>query len=171
MKSTPVTHPETMWLRPARPDDVGSIATIWHAGWADGHAGHVPAALADHRSPADLARLAEERVETTTVAIVDGTVVGFVTVHGDEVEQVYVAHSARGTGVVTALLDAGEAAIARTYPSAWLAVVAGNTRARRCYERHGWRDDGAFSYRADTAGGPFTVPAHRYVKQLAGGSP
>ena len=29
-------------LRPARSDDATDIATIWHAGWRDGHRGHVP---------------------------------------------------------------------------------------------------------------------------------
>lgn len=161
MNTTPVTQ-----LRPAGPRDVAAIAAIWHAGWPDGHAGHVPAALAVHRTLDDLTRLAGERIGDTTIAVVDGAVKGFVTVHDDEVEQVYVADSARGTGVVTALLDAGEATIARTHRSAWLAVVAGNTRARRTYQRHGWNDAGAFSYAADTADGPFTVTAHRYVKAL-----
>lgn len=178
MNITPVTTLEVA-LRAARPDDVDVIAAIWHAGWADGHAGHVPAGLADHRKPVDLARLAAQRIETTTVAVTgvgpddddDGIVVGFVTVHGDEVEQVYVAPSARGTGAVTPLLGAGEAAIASGHAAAWLAVVAGNTRARRCYERHGWHDAGAFSYAAETADGPFTVPAHRYVKSLTERSP
>lgn len=160
-----------MQRRPARPRDVDSIAAVWHAGWADGHAGNVPAALAHHRTMADLARLVGERIGGTTVAIVDSSLVGFVTVHDDEVEQVYVTASARGTGVVTELLDAGEAAIARSHRSAWLAVVAGNTRARRCYERHGWRDAGPFSYAAETADGRFTVPAHRYVKALSGVRP
>ncbi|WP_116999649.1 GNAT family N-acetyltransferase [Desertimonas flava] len=165
MNTTPV-----MQLRPARPADVDAIATIWRTGWIDGHAGHVPSALADHRSESDLARLAAARVDDTTVAVVEGEVVGFVTVHDDELEQVYVAGPARGTGVVSALLHAGERAVARHHRSAWLAVVAGNVRARRCYERHGWRDAGAFTYAADTGAGSFAVPAHRYVKTVAGAS-
>lgn len=51
---------------------------------------------------------------------------------------------------------------------AWLAVVAGNTRARRFYERSGWRDVGAFDNTAWTAEGTtIPVPAGRYEKYLA----
>jgi hypothetical protein len=49
---------------------------------------------------------------------------------------------------------------------AWLAVVAGNARARAFYARQGWTDGGPFSYLADTEHGPMAVPAHRYVIDL-----
>jgi hypothetical protein len=45
---------------------------------------------------------------------------------------------------------------------AWLAVVPGNARARRFYERSGWADDGGFDYVA----GEITVPCRRYVKRV-----
>lgn len=153
-------------VRPATDGDVPAIAAIWHEGWPDGHAGHVPAELGRHRTLPLLTALVAERVRTTQVAVVDGRVVGFVTIRRDEVEEVYVARDARGRGVVTALLEAGEAAIAAHHDEAWLAVVAGNVRARRSYERHGWRDAGPFTYQADTEAGRFDVPAHRYVKAL-----
>lgn len=47
---------------------------------------------------------------------------------------------------------------------AWLAVVAGNARACRFYERCGWTDEGLFDYAAAISGGTIAVPAHRYVK-------
>jgi RimJ/RimL family protein N-acetyltransferase len=40
------------------------------------------------------------------------------------------------------LLDRGEEIVRATYDRAWLAVVAGNARARRFYERAGWAADG-----------------------------
>jgi hypothetical protein len=46
---------------------------------------------------------------------------------------------------------------------AWLAVVAGNARARRFHERHGWADEGLFEHHAP---GGVLVPAHRYVKRV-----
>ena len=49
---------------------------------------------------------------------------------------------------------------------AWLAVVAGNARARRFYERRGWSDGGPFEYAAAGDHGPIPVPSHRYVKDL-----
>lgn len=50
---------------------------------------------------------------------------------------------------------------------AWLAVVPGNTRARKFYARNGWSDEGPFSHLAPGPHGLVTVPAHRYVKDVA----
>ncbi len=65
------------------------------------------------------------------------------------------------------LLRTGEAVIRDTgYEQAWLAVVAGNARARAFYARQGWRDAGPFTYMAETAAGPMAVPCHRYEVDL-----
>jgi GNAT superfamily N-acetyltransferase len=88
-------------------------------------------------------------------------------VAGDEAEQVYVAADHRGTGVAALLLAEAERIIAANgHRRAWLAVVAGNERARRFYQRSGWTDEGLFEYAAATADGTIPVPAHRYVKEL-----
>ena len=100
------------------------------------------------------------------MATVDNRVIGFVTVHNDEVEQMYVAAEARGGGTATALLQHAEDVIAETFDLAWLAVVAGNARARRFYARNGWYDAGEFDYAAPVQGGTFIVPCHRYEKPL-----
>jgi ribosomal protein S18 acetylase RimI-like enzyme len=157
----------TTVLRPAEPDDAGEIAAIWHQGWRDGHLGHVPDALASVRTEDSFQLRARQRVDDTVVASADGAVAGFIMVTGDEVEQVYVSADHRGTGVAGILLAEAERLVkAAGYPSAWLAVVAGNERARRFYERQGWTDDGLFDYPAATADGPIHVPAHRYIKQF-----
>jgi GNAT superfamily N-acetyltransferase len=117
----------------------------------------VPAALEAVRRPEDFLRRTPPRLLTTTVATVEEQIVGFVTVHDDEVEQVYVATEARGSGVAATLLHHAEQQIPGT---AWLAVVAGNARARRFYERQGWVDAGAFDYPADDV----VVRSHRYEK-------
>jgi GNAT superfamily N-acetyltransferase len=158
-------------LRPASGDDVDAVAAVWHAGWPDGHLGNVPDELVNHRRLlADFVRLATPRIEATTVAF-SGRVVGFVTVHDDEVEQVYVAEAARGSGIAAALLSHAEAVVAERFDVAWLAVVSGNSRARRFYARQGWRDAGPFVYRAEIDGGTFDVPCHRYEKQLTSDQP
>lgn len=158
-------------LRPATGADVEAIASVWHAGWPDGHLGHVPDELVNHRRTlGDFVRLATSRITTTTVAA-NGGVVGFVTVHDDEVEQVYVAKSARGSGIAAVLLSHAEVTIAQRFDMAWLAVVSGNARARRFYARQGWRDAGPFDYYAEIDGGTFAVPCHRYEKQLAANPP
>jgi GNAT superfamily N-acetyltransferase len=88
-------------------------------------------------------------------------------VKGDEVEQIYVDRAARGTGVAAMLLRKAEAEIRSAgHRRAWLAVVAGNQRARSFYARHGWRDAGPFSYMAETEAGPLAVPSRRYEIDL-----
>lgn len=158
-------------LRSATGGDVDAIATVWYAGWPDGHLGNVPDELVQHRRRLDdFVRLVTPRIATTTVAI-SNSVVGFVTIHDDEVEQVYVDQSVRATGVAATLMGHAEATIAERFDMAWLAVVAGNARARRFYARQGWRDAGPFDYYAEIDGGTFSVPCHRYEKQLTSGQP
>lgn len=156
-------------LRPARSRDVNDIASIWHQGWRDGHLGHVPESLAAVRTEDSFRRRAAQRVPDTVVACAGGAVAGFIMVVGDEVEQVYVSAAARGTGVATILLAEAERLVgAGGYRRAWLAVVAGNARARHFYERQGWSDDGLIDYPAATEDGTISIPAHRYIKQLDG---
>lgn len=153
-------------LRAATPSDAEEVAALWEAGWHDGHRGHVPAELHLHRRTGDFRRRAAERLADTVVATVDGQVAGFVMIHDDEIEQIYVGAEARGHGVADALLRYGEALIAAEHDRAWLAVVDGNARARRFYERNGWRDAGPFDYHAATATGSIPVPSRRYQKSL-----
>ena len=154
-----------MNLRPATADDADAVAQIWLDGWRDGHLGHVPASLVAARTPESFGSRAADRVDDTTVAEIAGEVAGFVMLHDDEVEQVYVAASHRGTGVAPALIAEAERLVAAAgHPSAWLAVVAGNARARRFYERSGWVDEGPFDYAAPAS--DVSVPCHRYTKAL-----
>jgi GNAT superfamily N-acetyltransferase len=155
-------------IRPAEPGDAAAVAEIWQAGWRDGHLGHVPDALAEVRTDESFRVRAAARLADTTVAVVDGAVAGFVMIDEDEVEQVYVSARNRGTGIAGALLREAERQVAAAgHAEAWLAVVAGNERARRFYEREGWRDAGPFAYEARVEdGSTVSVPCHRYVKPL-----
>ncbi|MFF5987227.1 GNAT family N-acetyltransferase [Prauserella flavalba] len=157
-------------LRPAEAGDAAAVARIWYLGWQDGHLGNVPDELLAIRTEDSFTARAAQRIEDTTdttVATVDGSVVGFVMVVEDEVEQVYVAREHRGSGVAALLLADAERLVAEAgYEQAWLAVVGGNARARRFYERGGWRDEGRFDYAAASEDGPIPVPSHRYVKDV-----
>jgi GNAT superfamily N-acetyltransferase len=155
-------------IRPAAPDDAAAVAEIWHAAWRDGHLGLVPDALVAVRTGESFRVRAGDRVADTTVAVVDGAVAGFVMVDGAEVEQVFVAARYRGTGIATALLAEAERQVADAgHAEAWLAVVAGNDRAIRFYEREGWRDAGPLEYDARVEdGSTVPVPCRRYVKSL-----
>ena len=152
-------------LRPATDADVDAISAIWWAGWRDGHLGNVPGELLPHRGADEFRRRVPAQVPHTTVAELDGAVVGFVVVHDDEVDQMYVGASARGSGVADVLLRAAEAQIAAAgHAVAWLAVVPGNARARRFYERNGWADAGHLEHEAPAGDGTVVVPSRRYER-------
>jgi ribosomal protein S18 acetylase RimI-like enzyme len=154
-------------LRAALPEDAPTIAEIWHRGWRDGHLGFVSQELIEARQEDSFRTRAAKRVNDTTVALVEGQIAGFVMVVDNEVEQIYVSALHRGEGVADLLMaDAERRIIDAGYSSAWLAVVAGNARARRFYERCGWSDGGLFEYAAAGDHGPIPVPSHRYAKDL-----
>ena len=154
-------------IRPASPRDAADVAEIWSRGWRDGHVGLVPEELSRVRTEASFRERAAARIDDTTVAVVDGSMAGFVMVVGDEVEQVYVAGEHRGTGVAGLLLAEAERQVrANGHERAWLAVVPGNSRARAFYEREGWRDEGPLDYTAHGPGGPIAVPCRRYAKAV-----
>jgi len=154
-------------LRRGSPEDASDIAAIWRLGWRDGHLGLVPQALIEARTEDSFRARAAERAGEATLAVVDGAIAGFVIVVEDEVEQVYVSKNHRGTGVAGVLIGEAEQQVrANGHSEAWLAVVAGNTRARAFYERSGWRDEGPFAYEAATETGPIDVPCRRYTKPV-----
>lgn len=155
-------------IRPATGADMPAVAALWHEGWHTGHAGHVPPGLTAARTLAAFHERTPARVADTAVAIGDaGDLLGFVMVVGDEVEQVFVGPDARGTGLAAELLTEAERLVAVSgFPEAWLAVVAGNTRARRFYEKCGWRDEGDLAYEVVAGGARFVSPCRRYVTSV-----
>ena len=153
-------------LRPARDADTEAIAALWHQAWLDAHAALVPAAAVAQRPLSSFQKRVPERLAETTLATTGARLVGFVTVRGDNVEQLYVAEAARGSGVGQALLAHAESQVALRFDRAWLTVASGNTRARRFYARHGWRDVGGVDFPLPTADGSVVVRARRYEKWL-----
>jgi GNAT superfamily N-acetyltransferase len=150
-------------LRSATLADVDAIASVRHDAWRDGHAGHVPDRLLPERALDNFRQRTTARIALTTVAVRDARVIGFATASDDELEQLFVATAARGV-----LIDDAETLIARRFHTAWLAVVAGNARARRFYERQGWRDAGPIAHQAElAAGGTRIVPSRGYEKRVA----
>lgn len=158
----------TPHLRPAVADDMAVVADIWHATWHLAHAGHVPDGLTAARTLEAFHARTPPRVDDTTVAEVDGRVVGFIMIAGDEVEQVFVDPDHHGTGVAAPLLAEAERQVAAGgHAEAWLAVVTGNARARRFYEKHGWRDGGDLPYEVTAGGTTYVSPCRRYVKPVS----
>jgi ribosomal protein S18 acetylase RimI-like enzyme len=147
-------------LRAALPEDAPTIAEICHLG-------HVSQELIEARHEDSFRTRAAQRVNDTTLAVVQGRIAGFVMVVDNEVEQLYVSAHHRGEGVADMLMAHAEQRIKDAgYSSAWLAVVAGNARARKFYKRRGWSDSGLFEYAAAGKQGPMPVPSRRYVKDL-----
>ncbi|HEY4144351.1 GNAT family N-acetyltransferase [Pinirhizobacter sp.] len=153
-------------IRPAQPGHLDVVADIWHQGWMEVHHGHVPDVLLAHRQPTDIRVRAAEQINNTYVAQLGTETVGFIVVHDDEVEHLYVAPGARKMGIADLLLAHGESLISAHSTVAWLAVVPGNARARHFYERSGWSNIGEFIQAARIAGGTIAVPALRYEKPL-----
>ena len=136
-----------------------------------GTSGYVPRSWSSVRTEESFRERAANRIADTTVATVDGAVAGFVMVVDDEVEQVYVSASHRGTGIAGLLMAEAERQVrANGHLKAWLAVVEGNARARSFYERSGWHDEGLFDYAAAIAAaaesGTVAVPCRRYTKNM-----
>ena len=69
----------------------------------------------------------------------DGNVIGVLTVGDDELYAIYVHPDHWGADVGQALLDRAETELAKTCAAASLTCMVENARARRFYERNGWR--------------------------------
>jgi GNAT superfamily N-acetyltransferase len=155
-------------IRPATAEDADRIAEIWAPGWRDGHLGHVPDALIEHRSIDAFGPRIVATLPRTYVAVIDDVIGGFTIVDGDEVDQLYVDAAFRGSGIASRMLSWAAAMIrAAGHPVPWLAVATGNSRARHFYEREGWTDAGEFSYPAEIGGGE-SVPVSCHRMELRG---
>jgi GNAT superfamily N-acetyltransferase len=99
-----------------------------------------------------------------------GAPLGFSIVKGDELNQLFVASAARGTGVAAALIGEAEARVAaRGAEAIWLTCAIGNARAARFYEKRGWRRAGTVRDVLETPDGPFPLDVWRYEKPLPRG--
>lgn len=163
---------DRMKLRGAREDEVDHLARIWYDGWQDAHAAILPEALARLRTLESFRERLVTRLATTRVAEIEGGIVGFCTLNGDELYQLFVTASARGSGVASALVTDAEQRLAETgVGTAWLGCAIGNDRAARFYEKCGWRRVGTAIVEVETSHGPFDLELWRYEKPLHGRPP
>ena len=75
MTPEPDSAEDRVFVRDATAEDIIAVATIWHTGWRDGHAGHVSAEVAQQRTLADFERRIVARLATIRVATVGDRVV------------------------------------------------------------------------------------------------
>jgi ribosomal protein S18 acetylase RimI-like enzyme len=140
-------------VRPARPEDAAAVAAVHVRTWQEAYE---PVFGADRLAGMDVEvrRRRWERWlrdgERVWVAEADDRVVGFAWI-GDsrdaegegELFAIYVLPEAWGGGAGPALMAAALGGLRERYRTATLWVLADNPRARRFYEREGWRLDGA----------------------------
>lgn len=154
-------------VRNAEPNEVDRVGRIWFESWRDAHEQLVPAELTRARTLDSLRnRIAAGLPDVRVVGDV-GEPVGFAMIKDDELYQLFVSRSARGSGAAAALLADAESLLARSgVRTAWLSCAIGNDRAARFYEKHGWRRVGNMTSHLQTINGEMTLETWRYEKNL-----
>jgi GNAT superfamily N-acetyltransferase len=158
-------HPaaEQPAVRNAIAEDVEVLAHIWMEGWADAHDGLLPPELGRLRTLQGFRQRLFVGLESTIVAVVDERPVGFAMVRHDELDQLYVARNARGTGTALLLVSAALDQIRQAgHRCAWLACAIGNHRAARFYEKAGWTLAGVVTIQLNTPDGSVPLEVWRY---------
>jgi GNAT superfamily N-acetyltransferase len=156
-----------MNVRTAEESDIDPLARIWYDAWHDAHAEIVPTELKRARTLESFRDRLEAALPSVRVVGPTGAPVGFCIVKGDELYQLFVAATARGSGVAAALVADAEACLAQAgLEVAWLACAIGNDRAARFYEKCGWRRAGTVVSRLETSSGVIPLEVWRYEKRL-----
>jgi len=148
-------------VRRAELADARGIAQAHVRTWQAAYRHAFPAEVLDGQSVEERERLWLDHLErgrVAWVALAEETIVGFVSVGPSRTEEetgevyaIYVVPEAWGTGVGHELMAAAKDWFAQEgYATAMLWVLADNPRARRFYEREGWRPEGT---RLDTVRG------------------
>ena len=154
-------------VRAADEAEIDQLAQIWHDAWHEAHAAIVPAGLTRLRTLESFKQRMRAALPTVRVAGPTGAPVGFSIVKGDELDHLFVAAEARGTGAAVALIEDAERRMAdRGVNVAWLACAIGNHRAARFYEKRGWRRVATVTHHAETSEGDFPLQVWRYEKTL-----
>jgi len=158
---------DVMTIRDTRADDVKALASLWHDGWHDGHALHVPQELVQLRTPDSFLDRTASHLAAMRVLELSGIPAGFYYLTDNELDQFYVAANARGTGAAALLIaDAEERFREAGIANAWLACAVGNIRAARFYEKSGWHRVRTMTFNAEIPAGSLPLEAWRYEKQL-----
>jgi GNAT superfamily N-acetyltransferase len=141
-------------VRLAEAADCRGIAEVhvqtWQAAYRHAFPPEVLDSLSVDEREAQWREWIEDEATVTWVAEMQGRVVGFASVGPSGTEEgagelyaIYVLPEARGSGAAPELMAAVKAWFTSAgYAGAMLWVLADNPRARRFYEREGWRADG-----------------------------
>jgi GNAT superfamily N-acetyltransferase len=156
-----------MVVRAAEETELDALAKLWYEAWQDAHARIVPEELTRARTLESFRQRIRADLPNVRVVGPPGAPVGFCSVKGDELYQLFVSASARGSGVAVALIDDAESRLSKNgVDTAWLACAIGNDRAARFYEKRGWHLTGTVVNQLDTTAGTFPLEVWRYEKAL-----
>jgi len=150
-------------------DEQEALAQLWFTAWRDGHASILPAEVVQARTLENFRARLPAMMEDIGVIGEPGSPVGFYRLHGEELEQFFVAAGGRGSGVATTLIRAAERALHdRGVRVAWLACAIGNQRAARFYKKSGWTMVGPRTTRLDLSGREYLLDVWAFEKRLMG---
>jgi GNAT superfamily N-acetyltransferase len=156
-----------MQVREAQESEVDPLARLGYDAWQYGHADILPVELKRDRTLESLRERMRASLPDVRVVGPIGEPLGFCTIRGDELYQLFVSAKGRGTGVAAVLTADAEARLLESgVETAWLACAIGNERAARFYEKCGWRRVGTMISELQTAEGPFPLEVWRYEKDL-----
>ena len=156
----PVRSAEAWTIRVARPVDAHGIAALHVASWRWAYRGLLADGVLDALSVDERAAMWSELLADDGVAVLvaerDGLLAGFAsaapsrdddaTPGTGEVAAIYLAEAEAGTGLGRDLFSRIQEELrSRGFTRATLWVLETNARARRFYEREGWRWDGSLS--------------------------
>ena len=123
--------------------DHQAVAQLWHDAWHEAHARHVPAELTAMRSLTAFLHRIAAMGDRARIIGPEGAPLGFCAINGRQIDQLFVAAAARGTGVAAALLtDAEERMRTAGVAAAYLDCIPQNAAAIRFYEKMGWFSTG-----------------------------
>ncbi len=143
-------------LRKASAGDIPALASVWRESWLESHG---PLSFGIHPDIADFEKRTAKLLPNCLIAEGGTGACGFTAWEGDELYLLFVLPVAYGTGLGEELLARAEAEMAADGQNEiFLLCRAGNDRARRFYEKNGWRfsrlvasEEGSFiGYRENT---------------------
>lgn len=153
--------------RPLAPQDIAPLAQLWHAGWHETQAPHVPNALINLRTLASFTERLIAMEDRARCIGPLGSPLGICAIKPNELNQLFVSPNARGTGAAAALLaDAEQRLGAQGTTSAFLDCLPENEPAIRFYSKCGWIASGIEIAHLDTSAGLFELPCLIFRKDL-----